>query len=149
MAATGMMLSSKQRSTIDASSFEIQQQNTTTAFDELSHTQSPASSSITEVEHLPLSYEILNICDKYGRQVDPNNLSSNLFFGTGLDPRSVDWEVQISLPFIPSCARGATSTADAAGFPVQERMFEQFPMDDLFGSVDPQARIMANFGICS
>ena len=144
-----MTLSSKQLSTIDASSFEIQQQNTTTAFDELSHTQSPASSSIAEIEHLPLSYEVLNICDKYGRQVDPNNLSSNLFFGTGLGPRSVDWEVQISLPFVPSCARGATSTADAAGFPVQERMFEPFPMDDLFGSIDPQARIMANFGICS
>lgn len=67
----------------DASLFEIRAQSTTPPVKEFLNPQSTASDLTIEVEHFRLSYEILNVLEKYGRHVNTKASSNESIVGTG------------------------------------------------------------------
>lgn len=70
----------------DTLPFDFRQQSLTSAVKESSGAHSTAFEFTTEVEHYRLSFDILNILEKYGRHLSPEALSSNTIVGTGSEP---------------------------------------------------------------
>lgn len=66
----------------DTLPLETAPQNTTPAVKERSRTKSTVINFATEVEHFRLSFEILNVLEKYGRHIDLKAPSSKPTVGT-------------------------------------------------------------------